>query len=278
MILYFWRSAQKSTERNNGKKEQVLLHGIFDSHAHYDDTQFDPDRRELLDEILPACGIAGIVNIGNDYRSIAQGLELAKKYDYITCALGHHPHSAKDVKEDYLTELRELLSHPKAVAVGEIGLDYHYDYSPREVQKRVFREQLELARELDMPVVIHSREATEDTLALLREYRPAGVVHCFSGSAQTAKEILKLDMYLGFTGVVTFKGAKKALEAVAVVPPERLLIETDCPYMAPVPKRGERCDSSLLPYTIAAIAAVKGMGEQALVDITAQNARDVYRL
>lgn len=255
-----------------------MLHGIFDSHAHYDDKAFDTDRDALLGEILPGSGIANIVNIGNDEASIHASVALSERYAYVYCALGHHPHTAKDVLPGYLDELRDLLSREKSVALGEIGLDYHYDFSPRDVQKRVFREQLTLARELDMPVVIHSREATEDTMALLREFRPQGVVHCFSGSAETAREVLSLGMYLGFTGVVTFKNAKKALQAVAQTPPDRLLIETDCPYMAPEPHRGERCSSALLPFTIAAIARVLGMEEQALADITAKNARELYRI
>lgn len=252
------------------------MYGIFDSHAHYDDKPFDPDRDELLSRVLPQAGIIGVVNIGNDTPSIASSYALAQRYDYVYCAAGHHPHSAKDVGEHELLELRDFLTRPKVVALGEIGLDYHYDFSPRDVQRRVFREQLEIAKEMDKPVVIHSREATADTMALLREFKPRGIVHCFSGSAETAREILSLGMYIGFTGVVTFTNARKTLEAAAAVPLERLLIETDCPYMAPVPMRGKRCDSTMLPYTLRALAAVKGVDEETLAAVTAANAYAVY--
>lgn len=255
-----------------------MLNGIFDSHAHYDDKPFDPDRAALLGKTLPEAGISNLVNVGNDYRSIGAGMALAREYAYIYCAVGHHPHTAKDVRPGYLDELREYAKDPKVVAIGEIGLDYHYDFSPREVQQKVLREQLGLARDLGMPVIIHSREAMRDTLDLLREFRPEGVVHCFSGSAESAEEILSLGMYIGFTGVVTFKNAKKALEAALATPLERLLVETDCPYMAPEPFRGKRCDSTMLPHTIQALAALKGVGAQELATATAENARCMYRI
>ena len=160
----------------------------------------------------------------------------------------------------------------EVVAVGEIGLDYHYDTSPRTLQRAVFEAQMQLAKELDLPVIIHDREAHGDTMELLTRYRPRGVVHCFSGSAEMAKQVADLGMYVGFTGTVTFKNARKPLEAVAAVPEDRLLLETDCPYMAPEPLRGRRCDSSMLPYTAAAMAAARGVSPQQLVDLTARNA------
>ena len=162
------------------------------------------------------------------------------------------------------------------LAIGEIGYDYHYDLQWKEAQKTAFRAQLELAARLDLPVIIHDREAHGDTMDLLREYRPRGVVHCFSGSAQMAREVVALGMFVGFTGVVTFKNARRALEAAAVVPLDRLLVETDCPYMAPEPFRGKRCDSSLLPYTIAKLAEIKGISPQALTDAAAENARRLF--
>lgn len=255
-----------------------MLNGIFDSHAHYDSSKFDTDRDTLLSGGLKAAGVEWVVNIGNDYPSIDAGVALSRQYENVYCTVGHHPHTAKDVRPDYLTQLETLCKLPKVVAIGEIGLDYHYDFSPREVQGRVFREQLALAKALDIPVVIHSREATADTMAMLREFRPKGVVHCFSGSAETAREVLALGMYIGFTGVVTFKGAKKALETAAAVPLERLVVETDCPYMAPVPHRGERCDSTMLPCTIATLAELKGVSEQELCHITAENAKRLYEI
>jgi TatD DNase family protein len=169
-----------------------------------------------------------------------------------------------------------IASNNKIKAVGEIGLDYHYDGYDRDLQIRFFREQLAFANELDMPVIVHSRDAVEDTVDILSEYRPKGVVHCFSGSAETAKEILKLGMYIGFTGVLTFKNAKKALKALAEVPMDKLLMETDCPYMAPEPFRGRRCDSSMIAYTAAKAAEIKGVSVQELIDITCKNGMTMY--
>ena len=171
-----------------------------------------------------------------------------------------------------------IRNNPKAVAVGEIGLDYHYDGYDRDRQIQIFEEQMELAKELDLPVIIHSRDAVEDTLTLLKKHRPRGIVHCFSGSAEVAKEIIKLDMYIGFTGVLTFKNAKKALKALAEVPMERLLLETDCPYMAPVPFRGKRCDSSMIAYTAEKAAEIKEMDVQQLIDITCNNGKQIYNI
>ena len=178
---------------------------------------------------------------------------------------------------DYIDRLKSLIaSHPKVKAVGEIGLDYHYENYDREKQIRFFREQLALAAELDMPVIVHSRNAAEDTVDILKEFRPRGVVHCFSGSAETAKEILKTGMYIGFTGVLTFKNAKKALKALAEVPMDRLFMETDCPYMAPEPLRGRRSDSSMIEFTAAKAAEVKGIPVQELIDITCRNGMTMY--
>ena len=250
---------------------------IFDSHAHYDAQQFGKDRTELLTS-LPAQGVKYILNAASDIKSAKASINMAEAYPYIYAAAGVHPHEAKDAPKDLTQKLTELLSHPKVKALGEIGLDYHYNFSPKEIQQRVFEEQLTLARELDLPVIVHDREAHRDTLVLLKKYKPAGVVHCYSGSAEMAQELVKLGLYIGFTGVVTFKNAKKVLEAVGAVPLERLLIETDCPYMAPEPMRGRRCDSSLLPYTAAAIAREKGLDTQALIDQTTQNALELYRI
>ena len=251
--------------------------GIFDSHAHYESKRFDPDRAELL-AALPERGVRYVLNAASDFESANVGIKLAQKYDYIYASAGFHPHEAKNAPPGFTAKLTELLHCPKVQAVGEIGLDYHYDFSPREVQLRVFEEQLALAVELDLPVIVHNREAHADTLALLRKYRPSGVVHCNSGSAEMAKQLLDLGLYIGFTGVVTFKNARKVLEAARAVPADRLLIETDCPYMAPEPQRGRRCDSSLLGYTAQALAREKDMDTQALIDRTCQNAIDVYRI
>lgn len=249
--------------------------GIFDSHAHYDDPAFDPDRREVLSSLAGA-GVETVMTIGADLATSRAAVELAEEYPFLWAAVGVHPHGAAEVPGDWLDRLEELAAHPRVKAIGEIGYDYHYDGGWKEAQRRVFEEQLKLAKKLELPVVIHDREAHGDTMELLRRYAPAGVVHCYSGSAEMAREILSLGMHIGFTGVVTFKNARRALEAAAVVPLDRLLVETDCPYMSPEPFRGKRCDSRLLPYTIAKLAEVKGVTPQELAVITAGNARRLF--
>lgn len=247
------------------------LTGIFDSHAHYDDERFDADREAVLGG-LGAAGVTRVMNAASDLATSRAALALAERWPFVWCAAGVHPHEAEAAPADYLDQLRALAAHPRVRAIGEIGLDYHYDLSPRDIQRRVFEEQLILAKELDMPVIIHDREAHGETLELLEKYRPKGVVHCFSGSAEMARQVVALGMYVGFTGAVTFKNARKPLEAVAAVPADRLLLETDCPYMAPEPLRGRRCDSTMLPHTAAAMAAVRGITPGQLVELTAANA------
>lgn len=250
--------------------------GIFDTHAHYADSAFDADRDTVLAE-LPDKGVELVMLAASGLDDSAENMRLAQKYGYIYASVGVHPESVDETPADYLDRLRGMIaSEPKIRAVGEIGLDYHYDGYDRELQIRFFREQLALAKELDMPVIVHSRDAVEDTVELLREYRPKGVVHCFSGSAETAKEIIKLGMYIGFTGVLTFKNAKKALKALAEVPMDRLLMETDCPYMAPEPFRGKRSDSSMIVYTAAKAAEVKGIPVEELISMTCQNGMTMY--
>jgi len=249
---------------------------IFDTHSHYADHAFDEDREQVLAE-LPDKGIEIVMLAASDMRDSLANSELAAKYGYVYASAGIHPESVDDTPDDYLDRLREIISsNPKVKAVGEIGLDYHYENYDREKQILFFRQQLELAAELDMPVIVHSRNATEDTIEILKEYRPRGVVHCFSGSAETAKEVIKLGMYIGFTGVLTFKNAKKALKALAEVPMDRLLLETDCPYMAPEPFRGRRSDSSMIAYTAAKAAEVKGLPVEELIDITCRNGMKMY--
>ena len=250
---------------------------IFDSHAHYESNRFNGDRHELLSR-LPQQGVRYVLNAASDIKTAQAGIAIAGKYEYIYASAGFHPHEAKSAADGYIEQLRELLQKPKVQAVGEIGLDYHYDFSPRPTQLRVFEEQLVLAKEMDMPVIVHDREAHRDVYNMLKKYRPPGVVHCFSGSAQMAKDLVKLGMFIGFTGVVTFQNARKVLEAAREVPVERMLIETDCPYMAPEPKRGSRCDSSLLRYTAEALARVKGMPTQDFIDCTTENALRLYRI
>lgn len=250
---------------------------IFDSHAHYDDERFDGDRDELLPK-LKAFGVCGIVNCGSDLVSSEMSLALAQKYDFIYAAVGVHPHEAAAAPADYLERVEQLCTREKVVAVGEIGLDYHYDFSPREVQLRIFEEQILLANRLGLPIVVHDREAHADTLRLLEKYRPKGVVHCFSGSVELARQTLALGMYIGLGGAVTFKNAKKPVEVAKMVPDDRLLMETDAPYMTPVPYRGTRCDSSYIAVTADAVAALRGTDRDTLLAQCAQNAKRLFGL
>ena len=255
-----------------------MYRNIFDTHSHYADSAFDGDRDELL-AALPDKGVRFAALAGSSMQDSAENVALAQKYGYIYAAVGVHPESVDETPSDYREKLTELVkSSEKVRAIGEIGLDYHYENYDRDKQILFFRQQLELARELSLPVIVHSRNASEDTLDILKEYRPAGVVHCFSGSAEVAREVIKLGMYIGFTGVLTFKNAKKALCALEAVPLDRLLLETDCPYMAPEPLRGRRCDSSMICYTAEKAAQIKGVSTQELLDITCRNGMDFYHI
>lgn len=251
------------------------MNNIFDSHAHYDSERFDEDREQILSDMNGA-GVSNIINIGCDLQSSRNSIELADKYDFIYATVGFHPHDAKDFDEKASDEIKSMLSHKKVVAVGEIGLDYYYENSERDVQKEVFEKQLIIAKEFDKPVVIHSREATKDCLELLDKYRPRGVVHCYSSSAETAKILIKFGMYIGFTGVVTFPNAKKIIKAVDEIPVERILLETDCPYMAPVPHRGKRSDSTMIENTASKLAELKGLEVQQLIDIANSNTKALF--
>ena len=245
--------------------------GIFDSHSHYFEDDFGEELFPLLDS-LPEKGVEKILAIGDNIETSRFETALAERYGWVYAAAGIHPEKAGEVHEGWLEELKQLLRHPKVRALGEIGLDYHWEEPPRDVQKRVFEQQLVLAGEVDMPVVVHSRDATEDTMNLLRRYKPRGVMHCFSGSPETAAEVVKLGMYVGFTGVLTFKNSKKARAACAAVPLERLLLETDSPYMAPEPFRGQKSESSMIKYTATAMAEIKGVSAEEMIRITRDNA------
>ncbi len=249
---------------------------IYDSHAHYESDAFDEDRDRLIPSLRDK-GIVGIVNCGSDIATSLKSLELAADYDFIYAACGVHPHEASKAQPDWPGKVKELCLSEKCVAVGEIGLDYHYDFSPRETQIKVFEEQLILANELSLPVIVHDREAHEDTLNLLRKHRPKGVVHCFSGSAELALEVLRIGMYIGLGGAVTFKNARKPLEVAAAVPDDRLLIETDCPYMTPVPFRGQRNDSSFIPYAAQILASVRSTTPEHILEITRENANTLFK-
>ena len=247
-----------------------MIQGIFDSHAHYGDPSFDQDREELLRE-LPQRGVCGILDVGCCLESSRNSAALAASHERIWASAGYHPEHADLFTEEGLAEIEALLKQPKVVAIGEIGLDYYWPEPDREIQKRVFIRQLELARKLDKPVILHVRDATADALSILREHPVKGVMHCFSGSVETAREVIKMGLYIGFTGVLTFKNAKKPAEVCADIPLDRLLLETDCPYMAPVPFRGKRCDSSMIAHTAAKAAEVRGMDVQELVDAAREN-------
>ena len=248
---------------------------IFDSHAHYDDKAFDEDRDELLKKLFETC-VCGIINVGCNLETSQRSIGLANKYPLIWASVGVHPHEAENVPLDYIETLKKFISSKKTVAVGEIGLDYHYDFSPRGAQKRIFEEQLIWAKEMDLPVIVHSRDATADTLYLLKKYKPRGVIHCFSGSVETANDIIDLGMYIGLGGAVTFKNAKNPVLVARSVPIDRILLETDCPYMAPVPYRGSRCDSSMIKFTAEKIALERNISVEELFKVTAENALRLF--
>lgn len=248
---------------------------IFDTHAHYMKSDFGGDLDKILAE-LPSKNVGRVLAIGCDIPSSMEEIALAERYDYIYAAAGIHPEHAADVPEDWERELEKLLAHKKVAALGEIGLDYHYPEPAKDIQQEIFVKQLEMAKRLDMPVVIHSRDACGDTMEILREYKPRGVLHCFSGSAETAREVVKLGMYIGFTGVLTFKNSRKAWAACAETPIDRLLLETDCPYMAPVPHRGERSDSSMIVFTAAKMAEIKGVSAEEMTDIARRNGERLF--
>ncbi|MGL4737514.1 MAG: TatD family hydrolase [Cellulosilyticaceae bacterium] len=250
----------------------------FDSHAHYDDERFDEDREVLL-EGLVSKGVVYVVNAGANMSSSRRGIELAQQYDYIYASVGVHPHDVEDMTIQDLNELRALSHKDKVVAIGEIGLDYYYDLSPRELQKNWFEKQLELAKEVKLPVIIHSRDACQETFDLLKAHGiTEGVIHCFSGSKELAKEYIKRGLYIGIGGAITFKNARKTVEVVESIPLEMILIETDAPYLTPVPHRGRRNDSSYLEHVVEKIAEIKGVTPQEVAQITAENAKKLFKI
>ena len=254
-----------------------MYNNIFDTHSHYDDERFDADR-ELLLTSLPEKGITKVVSCGCDINSSKANQVLAGKFDYFFFAAGFHPENLEGFSLDDLSEIKSIAEDEKCLAIGEIGLDYHWMSSSKEVQKEFFAAQMELANEMGLPVIVHDREAHGDTLELLKEYKPKGVMHCFSGSSEMAKEIIKLGMFIGLNGVVTFKNARKSLEVVREIPLERLVLETDCPYLAPEPNRGKRNDSSYIPFIAEKIGGVLGMTGQEILDITNKNAERLFNL
>ena len=252
---------------------------FYDTHAHFDDEAFDADR-ELLLPRLHQEGIALINDIGCDVPSSRQAIRLAEQYPFVYAVVGAWPGNTGATDEEELDQYRQMARHPKVVAIGEIGLDYHYDDVPREVQQHWFDRQMALAEELDKPVVVHEREAHGDGMDIVRRWadKVPGVFHCFSGSAEMAKELVKLGWYVSFTGVITFKNVRRALEAVAAVPMDRIMIETDCPYLAPVPFRGKRNHSGYVPKVAEKIAEIKGLSTEEVAAITLENGKRFFRI
>ena len=252
---------------------------LFDTHAHYDDEAFDPDRREVLAG-LPQKGVGLVVDPGCTLTSSEKAIALAAEFPHVYAAVGLHPENCHDFQPEQIERLRQLARREKVVAIGEVGLDYYWeDNPPRAFQQTVFRKQLALAAELDLPVIVHDREAHGDCLAIIREFPTVtGVFHCFSGSPEMAEELLKRGWYLGFDGPITYKNAKRAPEVAAVTPLERIVVETDAPYMAPVPMRGKRNDSRYLPYVIEKLAEWKGVTAEEMTRVTWENGRRLFRI
>lgn len=253
---------------------------IFDTHAHYDDDAFNDDRQELLNS-LEAAGIGAVVNVGASIQSTKNTLELMKKYSFVYGAVGVHPSETAELNEDLLNWLYHVAGQEKVVAIGEIGLDYYWNEPETEVQKTWFVQQLCVARQRKLPVIIHSREAAKDTLDIMKGEQAGelgGVIHCFSYSVEMAREYLNMGFYLGIGGVLTFNNARKLKEVVEYMPLDRIVLETDCPYLSPVPLRGKRNSSLNLPYVVTAISQIKGVTEEEVLAVTWDNARTLYRL
>lgn len=253
---------------------------IFDTHAHYDNEAFDEDRESLLSG-LPGQGIGAVVNIGASISTSENTLELTRKYPFIYGAAGVHPNETGELNDHLIECLREMAEDPKMVAIGEIGLDYYWDEQDRETQKYWFARQLDLARETGLPVVIHSRDAAKDTLDIMKEQKAGdigGVIHCFSYGVELAREYLNMGFYLGIGGVLTFKNARKLKEVVEYMPTDRLVLETDCPYLSPAPYRGKRNSSLFLTYVVEAVSRIKGISREQVEQITYDNAGRLYGL
>lgn len=251
---------------------------MFDSHAHLDHRRFEEDRAEIFED-LKNHGVGYVMDVGCDLTSSMKAIALAEKYPFVYASVGSHPDDAANFTDATAAMYRVLAKKEKVRAIGEIGLDYYYDDNPPEVQKKAFCAQMELAKELDMPVIIHDRDAHKDVLDIVKQYPTVqGVFHCFSGSAEFAKEVVKLGWYVGFTGVITFKNARRAVEAAQAVPLDRILVETDCPYMAPEPHRGKRNDSRYIPYMVEKVAEIRNISVKEAENATTENAKRLFRI
>lgn len=248
---------------------------IFDTHCHYEDERFDPIRDELFRE-MHQNGVCGIVTCGCDQSSSKAAIKMAEDYDFVYAAVGIHPGSIDSGTTP--EQIRELATHKKCVAIGEIGLDYYWVSDNKQNQIEIFEKQIAIAKELDLPIIVHDRDAHGDTLEILKKHKPKGVVHCYSGSVEMAEEIIKLGMYIGVGGVITFKNAKKLPDVVKMIPDGLLLVETDCPYLAPEPYRGKLCHSGLIKYTAEKIAEIRGTTAEQVLNLTATNARKLFNL
>ena len=251
---------------------------LFDTHAHMNDPAFDEDRDSVFLGLKDK-GVGNVMNVGCCLASSKDCIALAEKYPFVYASVGTHPDTADEVNEEVLESYRQMAKHPKVLAIGEIGLDYYYETIPREIQIRAFRMQMELARELDMPVIIHERNAHDDGMRVVKEFKDVkGVFHCYSGSAEMAQQLVDMGWYIGFTGVLTFKNARKAVETAEQIPLDRIVLETDCPFMAPEPFRGKRNDPGYVPYMAQKLADLRGLSLEEVIEITTQNARKLYRL
>ena len=249
---------------------------LFDTHAHLNDEAFRNDREALIAS-LPQNNVTMVMNPGCNLEDSKNGIALAEKYDFVYCAVGSHPDSADEVNEKVIEEYRTLCTHRKVKAIGEIGLDYHYEDIPRQLQKKAFMMQMELAKETRLPVIVHERYAHEDGLCIVKSFPTVtGVFHCFSGSAELARQLVDLGWYIGFTGVLTFKNARRAIEAAAAIPLDRIVLETDCPYMAPEPYRGRRNDPTYLYRMAEKLAEIRGISPEEAAAVTAENGKRLY--
>lgn len=253
---------------------------LFDTHAHYDDEKFDMDRYEVI-EAAHKSGVSYILNASSNIASSAAGISLAEEFEFVYAAVGVHPHNVGETNDNTIATLADFARNPKVVAIGEIGLDYYYDYSPRELQKDLFAKQINLAKNLNLPIIVHDRDAHEDVMKIIKAENAktvGGVLHCYSGSVEMAQELLKNNFYISVGGPLTFKNASKVIEVVKSVRFDRLLIETDCPYLAPEPKRGRRNDSSYIRLVAQKIAEIKGVSFEEAASITTENAKRLFNI